>query len=207
MTKIVKLRRGTSQQHQFFVGDEGELTINTDKDIAVVHDGTTAGGQELVGVSASQRLTNKDIVATNLVVSGISTFVGVTTHQQNLFGTQASFTGVVTATTLKDSIGNVRALPQNSQTSAYILASSDAGKLVSITTGGVTVPADVFATGDVISVYNNSTSVQSITQGASTTLRLAATATTGSRFLSQYGVCSVICVASNTFVISGAGVT
>lgn len=71
MTKIVKLRRGTSQQHQFFVGDEGELTINTDKDIAVVHDGTTAGGQELVGVSASQRLTNKDIVATNLVVSGI----------------------------------------------------------------------------------------------------------------------------------------
>jgi hypothetical protein len=87
------------------------------------------------------------------------------------------------------------------------LVASDTGKHISITTGGVTVPASVFSAGDVVSIYNNSGSSQTITQGASTTLRQAGTASTGNRTLAQYGVATVLCVASNTFVISGAGLT
>jgi hypothetical protein len=43
----VKLRRGTTAQHSTFTGAEGEVTVDTDKDTVVVHDGTTAGGHEL----------------------------------------------------------------------------------------------------------------------------------------------------------------
>lgn len=98
-------------------------------------------------------------------------------------------------------------VPQNAKTAAYTLLASDAGKHISITTGGVTIPSGVFSAGDVISVYNNSGSNQTITQGASTTVRLAGSSATGNRTLAQYGLCSILCVASNVFAISGAGLS
>lgn len=98
-------------------------------------------------------------------------------------------------------------IPANSQTSAYTLVASDAGKHISITAGGVTIPSGVFVIGDAISIFNNSTSNQTITQGASVTLRQAGTANTGNRLLAQYGVCTVLCVANNVFTISGAGLS
>ena len=117
-------------------------------------------------------------------------------------------TGIsVTTGTVSDQIGDLRDVPINNQTSAYILAASDEGKTVSITTGGVTVNANILAVGSIVSIYNNSGSSQTITQGATVTLRQAGTANTGNRTLAQYGVCTVLCVASNTFVISGAGIS
>ena len=47
MAKLLKLRRGTTSQHGSFTGAEGEVTIDTDKETAVVHDGSTAGGHAL----------------------------------------------------------------------------------------------------------------------------------------------------------------
>jgi len=96
-----------------------------------------------------------------------------------------------------------RGLPQNAQTDAYVLAAADAGKHISITLGGVTVPTAVFAVGDAVTIFNNSASAQTITQGASTTLRQAGTTNTGNRSLAAYGVCTVLCVASNVFVVTG----
>ena len=108
---------------------------------------------------------------------------------------------------VQDSKGGIRAIPQNSKTAAYTLVVGDVGKHISITTGGVTVPSGVFSAGDAITIFNNSTSSQTVTQGSSVTLRSAGTANTGNRTLAQYGVCTVLCVASNVFVISGAGLS
>ena len=47
MAKLLKLRRGTTTQHGSFTGAEGEVTIDTVKDTAVVHDGSNAGGHPL----------------------------------------------------------------------------------------------------------------------------------------------------------------
>jgi hypothetical protein len=44
MTKQVQFRRGTSLQHLTFTGAEGEITVDTDKKIVVVHDGIKSGG-------------------------------------------------------------------------------------------------------------------------------------------------------------------
>ena len=98
-------------------------------------------------------------------------------------------------------------IPQNSQTSAYTLVAGDNGKHINITTGGVTVPSGVFSAGNVVSIFNDSSSNQTITQAGSVTLRLAGASSTGNRTLAQYGLCSVLCVGSNEFVISGAGLT
>jgi len=47
MAKQVQFRRGTTSQHSTFTGAVGEITVDTDKNTAVVHDGSTAGGVPL----------------------------------------------------------------------------------------------------------------------------------------------------------------
>lgn len=96
-------------------------------------------------------------------------------------------------------------VPQNAQVSGYTLVANDAGKHISITTGGVTVPAGIFSVGSAVTIFNNSGSSQTITQGASATMYFAGTGSTGNRTLGGYGLATVLCVASNTFVIAGAG--
>jgi hypothetical protein len=44
MSKQVRFRRGTTAQHATFTGALGEVTVDTDKNVTVVHDGSTAGG-------------------------------------------------------------------------------------------------------------------------------------------------------------------
>jgi hypothetical protein len=107
-----------------------------------------------------------------------------------------------------------RNIPQNTDTGTVTLDITHAGDHISISspTGtGVTVPANVFSVGDVVTIYNNSTSNLIITQGTNVTLRQAGTANFGNRTLAQYGVCSIMCVEDVTdadvFVIAGAGLS
>jgi hypothetical protein len=97
----------------------------------------------------------------------------------------------------------------NSQTTGYTLVAADAGKTISITTGGVTVPNAVLSAGNIITIYNNSGSSQTITQGASLTLQWAgqSSSTTGNRTLGLYGIATIIFISSSVAVISGAGLT
>ena len=43
----LQLRRGTTAEHSTFTGLVGEVTMDTDKDTLVVHDGVKAGGYPL----------------------------------------------------------------------------------------------------------------------------------------------------------------
>jgi len=43
----VQLRRGTTTQHGSFTGAQGEVTVDTDKNALVLHDGATAGGIQI----------------------------------------------------------------------------------------------------------------------------------------------------------------
>lgn len=113
-------------------------------------------------------------------------------------------TGTIAANTL-----GYRGIPQNAQTASYTLALSDAGKHISITTGGVIVPANsgvAFPIGTTISVYNNSGSSQNISI-TTDTMYLAGTATTGTRALAQRGVATILKVNTTEWVISGGGLT
>ncbi len=50
----VQLRRGTTAQHAVYTGPQGEVTVDTDKNALVLHDGATAGGVEM----ARKRVVN-----------------------------------------------------------------------------------------------------------------------------------------------------
>lgn len=110
---------------------------------------------------------------------------------------------VIAARSLLDSKGDVRSIPPNARTSAYVLTGTDVGEHISITTGGVTVPSGIFSAGQAISVYNDSATAQTITQGSGATLRLANTETTGDRTLAGRGLATIFCVKANEFVVTG----
>lgn len=93
--------------------------------------------------------------------------------------------------------------PQNVQTTGYTLVVTDKSKSITITTGGVTVPNSIFSGGDIVTVYNNSGSAQTITQGTGVTLRLVGTATTGNRTLAQHGICTIYFNSASEAVATG----
>jgi hypothetical protein len=122
-------------------------------------------------------------------------------------GSITATTTVAAGTAVSDSVGNVRAVPVTSTGSNYTLLVTDAGKYISIAGTSVTVPSGVFSTGQVVSIFNDSTGSMSITQGGGTTLRLVGTTTTGTRSLSSYGLATLLCIGSNVFVVTGGGVS
>ena len=121
MAKLLKLRRGTTTQHGSFTGAEGEVTIDTTKDTAVVHDGSQAGGRPLAredmnNVSSANilgRISNGDIVGTKLENSGVtagsygssSAIPIVTVDAQGLV--TAASTTAIDSTTIANGTSNV----------------------------------------------------------------------------------------------------
>ena len=53
MATRIQFRRGTTSQHSTFTGAVGEMTVDTEKDTLIVHDGATAGGFELARADVS----------------------------------------------------------------------------------------------------------------------------------------------------------
>jgi hypothetical protein len=191
---------------------EKPYIINNATDGTITVKNTTGTGVA-VPAGATMWVYNDGINVGN-VVSYLTALTTVNLTTTNLTTTNLTTTNL-TATTVLDpaTIGaaspGFRGLPQNSQTSAYTLALADAGKHISITTGGVVIPANgsvAFPIGTAVVVFNNSGTSQNVSI-TTDTLRQAGTANTGTRALAQYGLATCVKVASTTWVISGAGVS
>ena len=63
MSTQVQIRRGNTSQTASFTGSVAELTVDTDKRVVVVHDGTTAGGNPLIKANGS--ITTGQILTSN----------------------------------------------------------------------------------------------------------------------------------------------
>ena len=75
MAKQVKRRRGSTAEHDVFIGAEGEVTVDTDIQTLVVHDGLLAGGYPL----AKADLSNADL-ANKINVAELATTDGAAGH-------------------------------------------------------------------------------------------------------------------------------
>ncbi len=67
MAKLLKLRRGTTSDHNSFTGAEGEVTVDTTKDTLVVHDGSTQGGHALAKASEAVATTGATFTGNVLI--------------------------------------------------------------------------------------------------------------------------------------------
>ena len=83
--KQVQRRRGTTAQHNTFIGASGEVTVDTNKHVMVVHDGATPGGFPLASV--------RDVESTNAVLAGVSNTANTALSTAN--------TAITTANTAK----------------------------------------------------------------------------------------------------------
>ena len=133
---------------------------------------------------------------------------GVVLAFDNATKFQTTAAGVTVTGAVSDSThGNVRDIPATTKTSGYTLVAGDFGKVVYISTGGVTIPNSVMSGGNVVTIINNSGSDQTITQASGLTLYNTADASTGNRTLAGRGMCTLWFQGGSTAYISGAGLS
>jgi hypothetical protein len=170
-----------------------------------------------LGVTGTTTLTGAAVLNGAVSGTGINAYlasppaIGGTAAAAGSFTTVAASstvtaTGAVSGSAVSDSLSNVRNIPQTSKSAPYTLVATDNGQCI-VTNSGVTVPASVFAAGNVVTVYNNSGSTITITQGSGLTLQFAgqSTSTTGNRSLALYGITTVLFLSASSAVITGAG--
>jgi hypothetical protein len=182
----------------------------------------TAGSASVtgtLGVAGTTTLTGASVLTGAVSGAGINAYlasppaIGGTAAAAGSFTTVAASSTVTavgaissSAASVGDLLGNVRNIPQTSKSAPYTLVAADNGQCV-VTNSGVTVPASVFAVNNVVTIYNNSGSSITITQGGGLTLQFAgqSTSTTGNRSLALYGITTILFLSASSAVITGVG--
>lgn len=123
MSTEVKSRRGTTLQHSTFVGAVGEITVDTDKHTAVVHDGATAGGFPLEK-SASRDASGGHVGLTAFKINFLNTLGTITSWFANSATAVRTYTFPDKSMTVGDAAGDntivtVGALNSGSITSGF----------------------------------------------------------------------------------------
>lgn len=118
-----------------------------------------------------------------------------------------------TATTLNsDSIG-FRGAPLNTQDATYTFVMQDSGKTVlhtSASTHTWTVPPNAsvaYPTGTVIVVANIGSGAVTLARGSGVALRIGGSATDSNKTLAQHGIASLLKLDTNSWYVSGTGVS
>ena len=95
--------------------------------------------------------------------------------------------------------------PSGAKTSSYTLVAADVGKFVELGTGGsVVVPSGVFAAGDVVSIFNNTSGTISNTCSAITDVYKAGTDADISSFsITTRGVATILFITATRAVVTG----
>jgi hypothetical protein len=99
-----------------------------------------------------------NVAAAGLTVTGTTVAADGTDTNIDLTLTPQGSGVVTTAATYSDGGGKLRAIPQSgsAKTASYTLAVGDVGKFIEVgASGSITIPDDVFAAGDVVSIFNN----------------------------------------------------
>jgi predicted enzyme related to lactoylglutathione lyase len=154
MSFAFQRRRGTTAEHASFTGLLGEVTVDTTKDVTVVHDGSTAGGHPMAkqrattGTTSGATYTLALADANNIVTTTNTTGVTVTVPA-SVFGAGDNIT------ILQDAAGQVTfaagsgvtIVSTGATTAAPKIRAAYAGATVYYKTGGasptVTIVGDI----------------------------------------------------------------
>ena len=176
-----------------------------DENIRDLYEDTTIDRVLGNGNTTTKNISVGTLTATN---ANATTVDATTVDAANVDATTIDATTInattITTGTVSDTKGEIRSVPQETKIASYVLQSSDHGKYIS-TTAGVTLNINTFTVGQNVTIFNNSSSVITITQGTSVTLYQVGTSNTGNRTLEQRGLATILCVDINKFVITGGG--
>ena len=102
------------------------------------------------------------------------------------------------------SVGFRNIPPVGAQTGSYTLATTDVGEYVEVGSGGsITIPNSTFASGDVVSVFNNTAGNITITCSITTAYIAGTDSDKASVTLATRGVCTILFISSTVCVITG----
>jgi len=154
----------------------------------------------------------------NLIATGTITgnLLGATSVSSNNIISSVSLTTPILGTPTSGNLGSCTVDGTNSvgyknipssgaKTTSYTLVAGDVGKYIELGTGGsVVVPASIFAAGDAISIFNNTSSSISCTCSAVTTFYKGGTDADISSFsVTTRGVATILFVAPTVAVVTG----
>lgn len=176
----------------------------------------TAGGGSGTVTSVSVVTANgvSGSVATATTTPAITLTLGAITPTSVNGITIATGTGTMTFPPASAEIGYLN-IPQNSQSTAYTLVLSDAGKHIlhpsADTTARIyTIPANssvAYPIGTALTFINQNAAGVITIAITTDTMRLAGAGTTGSRTLAANGIATAIKLTSTEWIISGTGLT
>ena len=135
MPTQIQLRRGSTVQTSTFTGAAGEITVDTDKKVVVVHDGSSAGGIPL----ARENHTQSAFDAANTTVTGVTS---AGSYANSAYSTANS---AATSASQAD---------QRAVTSGVFANAAFAAANAKFSTSGGTISGDVVVTGN-LSVSGN----------------------------------------------------
>jgi len=125
------------------------------------------------------------------------TFTGVHTHNANIVGNYY----------VNDRLGDVRSVTrENAKPNGYQVKTADNGRMI-YATGDVIIPANIFKIGDNVSIYNSTGSGISVKQGGGTLMYLSGLGIAGDAIIDPKGLCTVICVDINIYVITTTSIS
>jgi len=151
--------------------------------------------------------TMGDVATTQLraASANITTLSGTTaTYTSANITTVTGTTG--TFTTSSDGVGNLRNIPSagSAKTSAYTLTISDIGEFVTVgSSGSITVPNDTFATGNAVSIYNDTTGNISINCPITTAYLAGTNTDRASLTLATRGIANILFINPSYCILSG----
>jgi hypothetical protein len=223
MAKTLQFRRLSTAALANTVGANGELIVDSSNGTISVHNGTTSGGKRL---ATETYVVN---TASQLITAAVPTRLGQLTNDFGYITSSASINGG-SATAIRlftprfingvafDGTANIEVssatVPQNAQTSNYVLRLTDAGKYIYYTQSNNTtlyIPTTsnvAFSNGTTIMIVSRTSSSANVTISPNTgvSLYLTGNTTSASRNVNTYGVATLIQAEANTWFISGTGV-
>jgi len=150
------------------------------------------GAQGIQGITGTQGLTG--IQGTN-GSNGAQGTQGIT-GTQGLTGTQG----------IQGAQGVLPTITYDPETTAYTLVSANVNQWVTMNSGSsqtITVPQNVFTTGQVVYVQRIGAGAVPIAQGAGVTITSNAATSSAPTLRAQYSSASILCTGSNTFTVVG----
>ena len=196
-----------SDTPQFYIDSIGNVGIGTTSPSYIFHIKETGSSPLLMVERDSGATAYMEAQASKVVFGSGNNNPVVITQNSGTALTIDTSRNATWVGTVSDSKGNLRSTNLVTSVSQYTISSDQAGDVIQCSSGGWIINSSTgFSAGDMVSVINNSGSDQTIT-ATGITLYNTADGATGSRTLAARGMATVICSASNTYYISGAGLS